>query len=437
MPLQERRRQRRAYRKGVFRTAAYSATVLAAVGSLAVVALQNSTKAERSARIAAEQRDRARANESRALAAEENANRLASSRAEALREVIAERKKAVRLAEERRVALERAKAAEAAALAQSRLAREQSVRADRFSRTALVSARIATEQRVRADRQARAARSSASVAERESARAYASTVLAASSMLEPVQSEAVAPLLGSLRLAREKWKGWEYGHLTAAVASKPSLAVVGPPVKVDSGAGAIGSVALSGDGKRLITGGSDGRLILSDPSTGRPTASVAAFGSPTAVRAMAAFGDGVAAVGDSGWVGVVDVSRARVRWSTSIAGANLRAVAASPDGRLVLAAGTGGFAALLDAETGKVVRTSLTGNLGSEDFVSVAFVPRGNFITFGATSGHVTVAGRDFTSRSGFDAKGPISSLAWSPSGTELAASGPFGLSVWDTATLV
>src|SRR5437763_16116409 len=62
MPGAELRRQREAFRRGVWRTAGVGAVILAVVGSLALTAVNQARRADRQRRVAEAQRQEARRN---------------------------------------------------------------------------------------------------------------------------------------------------------------------------------------------------------------------------------------------------------------------------------------------------------------------------------------------------------------------------------------
>jgi WD40 repeat protein len=158
---------------------------------------------------------------------------------------------------------------------------------------------------------------------------------------------------------------------------------------------------------------------------------------PAPVHALAWSPDGrTIAVGGYKEVRVLDASTGRVLRTFTGASDAVRAVAVSPDGKLVIGAGgppaRGGEAVVWDAASGEKLRTLE----GHRDFVDAAALsPNGRFLATGSYDKTVRLwypgTGRERARlREHLDA---VFGLAWSPDGKWLAsASGDRTVKVWD-----
>ena len=158
----------------------------------------------------------------------------------------------------------------------------------------------------------------------------------------------------------------------------------------------VRSLAISPDGRRLVSGSADNTLIIWDTTTDQP------IGAPL--------------TGHAGWI---------------------NSVAFSPDGKQIASASTDQTIRLWDAETGKLIGEPLVGHAGT--VWSVAFSPDGKTLASGSDDLTIIIwdvatgkpLGDPLTGH-----EGTVYSVAFSPDGKTLASGGEDDtIRLWDTAT--
>lgn len=138
--------------------------------------------------------------------------------------------------------------------------------------------------------------------------------------------------------------------------------------------GTVTRLAVTGDGKTLVTGGEDKTVRVWDVTSGKALRSFQ--GHMTKVTAVAVRADGrqVASASDDGAVRVWDLNAADEHRALADAKASLWAVAVSPDGKRVAAAGADKTVRVYGLETGKLEATLSAGAA----VTGLAFLPDGN-----------------------------------------------------------
>ncbi len=195
------------------------------------------------------------------------------------------------------------------------------------------------------------------------------------------------------------------------------------------------TLAWSADGSRLASAGLDGVIRLWDAESGALFATLPSR--EICVQAVAFAPDGrLAAVGEAGVVEVWDPDARRLLRSVPIAPGNppLYAVAVSPDGRTLAAAGLGGAVTLLDFDTGRS-RRRLEGH--RDAVYSLAFGPGGTLLS---GSGDGTVRRWDTATGAQADCleghRAAVYQVAFSGDGRRAVSAGIEGeVFVWDTST--
>jgi len=143
--------------------------------------------------------------------------------------------------------------------------------------------------------------------------------------------------------------------------------------KISDQVGAVRSIAISGDGTRLISAG-DNSLDVWDLATGKGTQS---WKTPSPSRQIALSKDGKRAVSAGKDVYVWDVETGKLVKTLEPIGKDALSVALSPDGRRIASGASDGRVYLWDLESGALLTTLADGKGPVE---AVAFSPTGRYL---------------------------------------------------------
>jgi WD40 repeat protein/tRNA A-37 threonylcarbamoyl transferase component Bud32 len=190
-----------------------------------------------------------------------------------------------------------------------------------------------------------------------------------------------------------------------------------------------GAFAFSPDGRRLLANDKDGKVWLIDPATGRSVGRpLGHLGSVTAV-AYSPDGALVAAAGPAG-VKVWDVRSRRERAALKAEGP--RALDFSPDGRVLAVGGEKGLVTLWEIQSNAAAALPHPEAHGPVRVSALAFSRDGRTLAVGTTTAGIAlwdVAARRRTTH----LVGPEPrSLAFAPDGKTLASAHAFGARLWD-----
>jgi WD40 repeat protein len=197
----------------------------------------------------------------------------------------------------------------------------------------------------------------------------------------------------------------------------------------------VNSIAISPDGKTLVSGGDDSTVKVWDLATGTVRATLT--GHTGGVSAVAISADGLTAVSGS-WDSTIKVwDLATGTLKTTIAGNSndVNAVAISPDGRTLVSGGDDSTVKVWDLATGKE-RATLTDH--TDSVWSVAISPDGRTLVSGSWDKTIKVwdmaTGTLTTTLTGHTDR--VSSVAISPDGrTLVSGSWDSTIKVWDLGT--
>ena len=196
--------------------------------------------------------------------------------------------------------------------------------------------------------------------------------------------------------------------------------------------GQVRTVAVSGDGTRVVSGSDDSTVRVSDPATGRQDTTLT--GHTDWVRATAVSGDGARVVSgsDDSTVRVWDAAAGREEAVLTGHDGEVSSVALTPDGALAVSGGSDRTVRVWDLAT-SAERAVLAGHAGP--VWSVAITPDGALAVSGSGDGTVRVwdlaAGREEAVLTGH--AGEVFSVALTPDGTlAVSGSGDGTVRVWD-----
>ncbi|MQY27387.1 nSTAND1 domain-containing NTPase [Nocardia aurantia] len=210
---------------------------------------------------------------------------------------------------------------------------------------------------------------------------------------------------------------------------------IGRPLNVDIGL--LGSVDVSPDGRRIITGGQDRTVRLWDLESGQPIGQPL-IGHTNAVSSVAFSPDGRRVVSGSfdATVRLWDTESQQPIGQPLIGHTYIvRRVAFSPDGRRVVSGSSDRTARLWDAESGRQIGPPLTGHT---DYVSsVAFSPDGRWVVTGDWGGILRFWDTETGQMIGRPLIGHtagVQKVAFSPDGNRLVSGSQDGtVRLWDT----
>jgi WD40 repeat protein/class 3 adenylate cyclase len=207
-------------------------------------------------------------------------------------------------------------------------------------------------------------------------------------------------------------------------------------------AASVDSVAFSSDGQRILTGGDDGTVLLWDiePHSELPILN-GKIGDLFAV-AFSPDGKHLATNVISNQLRLWDISTGQALWSTQDSGLALWALAFSPDGRYLVSGNMDGVTTLWDAKTGEKVRQFTA--QGLDEINALTFSPdRKTVIAGGLTLGSVETFAPLWEVETGREIlrlplPAPVYAVSFSPDGKYVltGGGGNEGVSqVWDAQT--
>jgi WD40 repeat protein len=155
--------------------------------------------------------------------------------------------------------------------------------------------------------------------------------------------------------------------------------------------GWVSALRFTGDGRGLVTGGADGTLELWDVATGRPRWARPALAHRGRVTVLGVSPDGTrvasAALGESD-LRVVSGSDGSAVAVLPGGGAGVTALAFSPDGRWLAAAGSGGPVRVWDLSRGRALHSVVGRGVRAQ---SLAFSPDGRWLATGGQDGALRI----------------------------------------------
>jgi WD40 repeat protein len=386
MPGDELRRQRAAYRRGVRRTLAAAAVVVAVIGALAFAAIR--------------QRDRAGAEARRA---DDNFQRASLSAQEAQRNLAEAQRQRLVAEKERTEAEEQRRQAEAQRL----IADEQR--------------HHASEQQLRAERQEAANRRLLYATQMNLAGQDWQTANI-SRMREMLESHWPRPGQPD----REDLRGFEWYYFWR-LSHGYRLTM---PHK-----DAVFSVAFSPDGGKVATGGPSREVKVWDAGDGRELKTLQGYSSQVSSVAFSPVGAKLATGSYDGGVRLWDAVTWREMASINGHKARTSSVAFSPDGKTLASGGWDGMVKLWDAATGREIRSF---KAHARWIWSIAFAPDGLSLATASEDRTIKLwpvtTGPESKIFKGHTAS--VYSVAFSPDGSRLATAGNDNTAkVWEVAT--
>jgi WD40 repeat protein len=182
----------------------------------------------------------------------------------------------------------------------------------------------------------------------------------------------------------------------------------------------VNALALSADGKLLVTGGRDGDLRLWDAGSGKLNLTLSGSGQPINAVALSSDGRLVAAGAQDGSTRLWELASGKLKTTIQGHQGGVGAVCFSPDGKMLATAGDDSIARLWDPGSGEALGGAFKHNSRVN---SVVFSPDSRALVTGCVDGSVQVwdtANGQLTGSFKAHAD-PVNALACSPDGKLLA----------------
>ncbi|MGH8908457.1 MAG: pentapeptide repeat-containing protein [Egibacteraceae bacterium] len=200
----------------------------------------------------------------------------------------------------------------------------------------------------------------------------------------------------------------------------------------------VRAVAVTPDGRLVVSGGNDSRLRVWDLSSGKQWRDLGYSEEfRSVVRAVTVSGDGEWVVygNGAGALEIWDLKTGAFQRSLRSHGTSVQALAVTPDGARVISGGAHRGVQVCERETGRRLRL-LKGHRGIVNAIAVA--PNGSWITSGGDDGTVRIwdseTGRQL--RVLKDHRGPVNAVAVAPNGSWIVSGGDDGIvRIWDSVT--
>jgi hypothetical protein len=199
----------------------------------------------------------------------------------------------------------------------------------------------------------------------------------------------------------------------------------------------VRAVAVTPDGRRIVSGGAYDTVRVWDLASGQFVHAIAGQGGYRAVNAVAVAPDGGKIVwgGAGAAVQVWDLTNGRVEHTITSDDPTVRTVAITPNGQFVLSGGDGGTIQVWDLASGRLVR-AIDGH--TSPVFSVAVTPDGSRVVSGGHDNTVKVweldSGRLELTLWGHT--GPVDKLAVTPDGKRIVSGGQDKqVRIWDMSS--
>jgi len=237
---------------------------------------------------------------------------------------------------------------------------------------------------------------------------------------------------GNIRRVRElldscpnDLRGWEW-HRLNYISDRSIMTLCGHKSHVNS-------VALSPDGKHIVSGGEDNTIKVWDTKTGAEVMTISiTAGNEESCVAISPDGKRIVSGDDSGQVNVWDVASGKEVMTLKGHERFVSSVAFSQDGKLIASGSYDDTVKVWDAETGKQVMT-LPGH--ESGVTCVAFSPDGKRIVSGDNWGKIrvwdAVTGNKMLTLEEYW----VSSVSFSPDGKLMVVGGGNEIQIWDATT--